>query len=263
MPLTELEVRLHRRLAAAGCGARRCGSTEEVEHPPGPPAARPVDSVPSASGQRAALVHPATGYSVGSRSGPRPGGGGHRPGTRAPGDARGRLSWRAWAAVWPPDRRGRAGWRSSGSTALLRLDSLRTEPFFDSLLRARRRPVAGLPHRHARPAPWGRRAAARLSAADALRRLMPARRREPARPVVASRWPEAADRLAAPGGTQQDPRPGGGPRHPAGGAHDETTARRRPGAVPRRASGGGMSRGRGCGAAGSWASSSTYAGSSG
>lgn len=143
----ELERRLYDRLRAAGV---RVGEVHEVERvrfrmdAPLPEVPQPVVAV----GAAAAVVHPATGYSVaaslrlgpsvaaalsGSRSGSLGGSlGGLDPAVAAAG----------WAAVWPDARRSARRLEAYGLERLLGMDQRLTRTFFDTFFSLDRGDVA-------------------------------------------------------------------------------------------------------------------------
>jgi lycopene beta-cyclase len=127
--LDVLRTRLHARLRATGARLDRTLAVEHVAIPMGGPLP-PRDQPVIAFGGAAAMVHPATGYQVGTAL------------TRAPALAAalaGALSTpgadaakAGWDAVWPADLVRQRAMHAFGLEALLRMDTHTTQRFFDA-----------------------------------------------------------------------------------------------------------------------------------
>lgn len=125
-----LEQRLRRRLGTLGVQIKEHIAVERVRIPMGgplPPRGQRVVGFGAAAG----LVHPATGYQVGSALSRAPALGAALAGALdTPGSTPGCVAAAGWAAVWPPDLLRQRALHTLGLESLLRLDDDATRSFF-------------------------------------------------------------------------------------------------------------------------------------
>lgn len=127
-----LEARLHRRLAAGGARLTRTLAVERCRFPMGVPLPSRRQRVIGFGGA-AGMVHPATGYQVGTalRRAPLLARA-LRTGLAAPGATPVRVAAAGWAAVWPRDLVRQRALHEFGLETLLRLDTLQMQAFFSA-----------------------------------------------------------------------------------------------------------------------------------
>jgi lycopene cyclase-like protein len=127
-----LQARLHRRLRAAGVTITRRLQVEHCRFPMGTPLP-PRNQIVVGFGSAAGMVHPATGYQVGTalRRAPLLATA-LRDALDAPAATPASVAAEGWAAVWPPDLVRQRALHAFGLETLLRLDTAQTQAFFST-----------------------------------------------------------------------------------------------------------------------------------